>query len=124
MTEAEAESEVQVRLRRCQQWATLLDGAWVIPFTRWRVGLDSIVGLLPVAGDFVSALLGLAIVWQARKLSAPKALQIKMLSHIGLDFLLGSVPIVGDIADVAFRKNIRNVALLEEWVQRERVPEK
>ncbi len=104
------------RLRRCRRVATWLDGAWVIPFTRWRVGADALLGLLPVAGDLLSALLGLSIVWQARQLSAPTTLQLKMLSNLGLDFVLGSVPLVGDIADVAFRKNLRNVALLEEWL--------
>lgn len=114
------EAEIQLRLRRSRQLATLLDSAWNIPLTRWRLGLDSLVGLLPIAGDLVSALLGLGIVWQARQLGAPNTLMIKMLSNIGLDFLLGSVPVIGDIADVAFRKNIRNANLLEEWVLRER----
>ncbi|MEX1667955.1 DUF4112 domain-containing protein [Zhongshania guokunii] len=109
-------NEVQARLRRSQQLATLLDGAWGIPNTRWRFGLDALLGLLPVAGDLLSALLGLGVVWQARQIGAPLSLQLKMLANIGLDFLLGSVPIIGDIADVAFRKNLRNAALLEAWV--------
>ncbi len=113
------EEEIQLRLRRSRQLATLLDSAWNIPFTPWRLGLDSLLGLLPIAGDLVSALLGLGIVWQARQLSAPKTLQIKMLSNLGLDFLLGSVPVIGDLADVAFRKNIRNADVLEEWASRE-----
>ena len=109
------ESEVQLRLRRSRQLATLLDGAWAIPNTPWRFGIDALLGLLPVAGDLLSALLGLGVVWQARKLDAPRSLQVKMLGNIALDFLLGSVPIIGDIADVAFRKNLRNAALLEAW---------
>ncbi|HCS29485.1 MAG TPA: DUF4112 domain-containing protein [Spongiibacteraceae bacterium] len=107
---------MELRLRRSRQLATLLDGAWAIPFTRWRIGLDSLIGLLPVAGDLISALLGVGILWQAHKLSAPRSLKVKMLANIALDFLLGSVPVVGDIADVAFRKNARNAALLEAWV--------
>lgn len=109
-------ADVELRLRRSRQLATLLDGAWAIPFTRWRIGLDSLIGLLPVAGDLISALLGMGILWQAHKLSAPRSLKVKMLANIALDFLLGSVPVVGDIADVAFRKNARNAALLEAWV--------
>ncbi|MFT5887385.1 MAG: hypothetical protein ACI9BO_000191, partial [Zhongshania sp.] len=45
-----------------------------------------------------------------------RSIQLRMLGNIGLDFVLGSVPIVGDIADVAFRKNMRNADLLEQWV--------
>lgn len=110
------DSETAVRLRRSRQLATLLDGAWQIPYTPWRFGIDSLMGLLPIAGDLASALLGLGIVWQARQLAAPRSIQLRMLGNIALDFVLGSVPIVGDIADVAFRKNMRNADLLEQWV--------
>jgi hypothetical protein len=116
------DKETSLRLQRSRKLATLLDGAWGIPYTPWRFGLDSLIGLLPVAGDMVSALLGLGIIWQARQLSAPKSVQLKMLGNIGLDFVLGSVPIVGDIADVAFRKNLRNATLLEDWVAKQWAP--
>ncbi len=116
------EHEIATRLARCRKLAILLDGAWGIPFTRWRFGVDSLFGLLPVAGDLVGALMGLGIVWQARRLSAPLPLQLRMLGNLGLDFALGSVPLVGDLFDVAFRKNLRNVALLEAWVARHPVP--
>ena len=104
-------------LRGARQLAVLLDGAWGIPFTRWRIGIDSLLGLLPVAGDLLSALLSLTIVWQGHKLKAPKHLQARLLGNIALDFVVGSIPIVGDIADVALRKNQRNVALLESWLK-------
>ena len=103
-------------MQRSRKLATLLDGAWRIPNTRWRFGIDAVRGLLPVAGDLVSALLGLGIVWHAHKLNAPRLLKFRMMGNIGLDFLLGSVPVIGDIADVAFRKNLRNASLLEDWV--------
>lgn len=106
------------RLKRSRKIANLLDGAWGIPHTSWRFGVDALLGLLPVAGDLVSALLGLSIVWQAHKLGAPRTLKLRMLANIGLDFLLGSIPIIGDIADVAYRKNIRNTDLLEAWLKK------
>jgi hypothetical protein len=112
-------SETELRVRRSRQIATLLDGAWLIPGTSWRFGADSLLGLLPIAGDLLSALLGLSIVWQAYKLNAPRSLQFRMLGNLSLDFLLGSVPVIGDIADVAFRKNIRNADLLEAWVAKQ-----
>jgi hypothetical protein len=105
-------------LQRSRQFAILLDGAWSIPFTRVKFGVDALLGLLPVAGDLVSAILGLGIVWQAHKLAALSSLKFKMFANIGVDFVLGSVPIIGDIADVAFRKNIRNVDLLEDWLKK------
>jgi hypothetical protein len=110
--------EAEQRLQRSRKLAILLDGAWGIPNTRWRFGIDALLGLLPVAGDLVSALLGLIIVWQAHHLEAPRTLKLRMLANIGLDFLLGSIPIIGDIADVAYRKNIRNADLLEAWLKK------
>lgn len=113
--------ERELRVRRSRQLATLLDGAWGIPFTRWRLGIDPLLGLLPVAGDVLGAVLGAGIIWQAHKAGAPKALKLKMLGNIGLDFVLGSVPIVGDLADIAFRKNDRNASLLEAWAQQQQL---
>lgn len=107
--------EINLRLRRSRQLATLLDSAWVIPGTGWRIGLDALIGLLPVGGDLISAILGLGIVWQAQKLNAPRSLILHMLANIGLDFLLGAIPIVGDVADIAYRKNLRNANWLEKW---------
>jgi hypothetical protein len=109
------------RLQGSRQFAILLDEAWGIPFVRVKFGVDAMLGLLPVAGDFISALLGLGIVWQAHKLAAPATIKFKMFGNISLDFLLGSVPIIGDITDVAFRKNIRNVDLLEDWLKKEKL---
>lgn len=115
------QDEIAQRVQRSRRLANLLDAAWGIPYTPWRFGVDSLLGVLPVAGDLAGAALGLGIVWQARKLSAPRSLQMKMLGNIGLDVLLGAVPVVGDIADVAFRKNQRNAALLEKWAAGQQV---
>lgn len=117
------ESEIARRVQSSRRFATLLDAAWGIPYTRWRFGVDSLLGILPIAGDLAGAALGLGIVWQAHKVSAPMSLKMKMLGNIGLDMVLGSVPIVGDIADVAFRKNQRNAAMLERWAaERQELP--
>lgn len=107
----------EARLRRIRRTATVLDGVWGIPGTRWRLGVDALLGLLPVAGDLVSALLGLSLVWHAHQLGAPKGLKLRMAGNIGMDFVLGSLPLVGDVADILVRKNQRNAELIERWVQ-------
>ena len=107
------------RLRRARRTADLLDGVWGIPFTRWRFGLDALLGLLPVAGDLLSALLGPSLVWHAHHLGAPTHLKLRMLGNIALDFVIGSLPVLGDIADIAMRKNQRNARLLERWAQQQ-----
>jgi len=92
----------------------LLDAAVEVPLLRTRVGLDALLGLVPVAGDLLSAALGLYLVAQARELGASRWLQARMIGNLALDGLLGVVPIAGDIADVYFKAHLRNLRLLQK----------
>jgi hypothetical protein len=107
-------AERERRLRRLQTVAALMDTAIGIPGTNIRLGADSILGLVPVVGDVGSALIGLAIVNEARRLGVPKAKLAKMLTNIGLDAAVGSVPLLGDVFDVFFKSHRKNVQLILE----------
>ena len=100
-------------IARLRDLARRMDAIFRIPGTRIDVGLDSILGLFPVAGDALAALPGLFIIWKARELGAPRSALVRMGFNAGIDWALGSVPILGDIFDAAYNANIRNVALLE-----------
>jgi len=93
--------------------AELLDAAFVVPGTPYRIGLDPIVGLIPGLGDLVSPLFTLAILWQARDLGVPRLVQLRMIVNVAVDAILGAVPVIGDLFDVAWKANLRNLALLE-----------
>jgi hypothetical protein len=93
--------------------ARILDTAVGVPGTKIRVGLDAILGLIPGAGDAVSAALSGYIILAAARAGASKPVLLRMVGNVVLDTLIGSVPVVGDLFDVAFRANARNVALLE-----------
>ena len=103
-------SRVPPRLRHL---ARLLDSAFRVPGTRWRVGFDGLLGLLPVAGDAVGLLLALWLVAEARRLGVPFGVLVRMLLNVLVDALVGSVPVAGDIFDFAFKANERNLRLLE-----------
>ena len=92
----------------------LLDGALEVPLLRTRVGLDALLGIVPVAGDLLSAALGLYLVAQARELGASRWLQARMIGNLAFDALLGVVPVAGDIADVYFKAHMRNLRLLQK----------
>jgi hypothetical protein len=94
----------------------LFDQAFAIPGTKWRFGLDALFGLVPGLGDIAGALVAVYAMRVARKLNAPPAIQLHMLSNIALDALIGMVPIVGDLFDFAFKAQTRNLALLEAHV--------
>jgi len=92
----------------------LLDAAVEVPLLRTRVGLDALLGIVPVAGDLLSAALGLYLVAQARELGASRWLQTRMIGNLAFDALLGVVPVAGDIADVYFKAHLRNLRLLQK----------
>ena len=95
--------------RRLIAMEQLLEGLFVIPGINRRVGLDVILGLVPVAGDAVSAALCAWLVWEARNLGMSKASLMRMTGRVGFDALLGLVPFVGDAADIYYRSNTRNL---------------
>lgn len=96
-----------------RKWAVLLDSAFQVPGTRWRFGLDPIVGLLPGAGDLVTGFFSVMILVHSVRLRIPKVVIARMMVNTGLDLLTGVVPLLGDLFDAAFKANLRNLALLE-----------
>ena len=100
--------------------ARLLDSAFRVPGTSYRVGLDPILGLLPGLGDLVSPLFTFGLIWQAREIGVPGVVVMRMISNVAIDTVVGLVPVVGDLFDFAWKSNNRNLALLEEHVYEER----
>lgn len=113
---AESREVAQNILRRYSRLAWLLDQAFRIPATRWRFGLDPILGLVPGLGDLFTAILGAYGVLLARQLGAPASIQIRMMLNLVADAVAGALPVVGDIFDFAFKANARNLLLLEQWM--------
>ena len=104
--------------------ARLLDSQFRIPGTGMRFGIDSIIGLVPGVGDVLSGGLGLYIVSRARREGAPWLLILRMLWNLLVDTLLGSIPIVGDLFDFGFQANLKNVKLLQGFLEkRNRMPD-
>lgn len=102
-------------LRQAQWLANIADNAVRIPVIGIKLGLDFLVGLIPVIGDFAMTIVGLRIIHLAHKVDAPKSLKSKMLRNTVFDFLIGLVPFLGDVADAFYKSNQRNVRLLEQW---------
>jgi hypothetical protein len=102
-------------LRSLQQ---LLDSAFRIPGTSVQFGWDPIVGLVPWLGDVLTALFSCAVIVQAHHLRVPRVVQLRMLLNVGIDILLGVIPVFGDVADVFWKSNSKNFALLERHAAR------
>lgn len=106
------------RLAALRALRRLLDDAFGVPGTRIRFGWDAIIGLVPWAGDLVTALLAGALVVQAHRMGVPRVVQLRMLVNIGIDLAIGLVPLAGDVADVFWKANTKNLALLERHAAR------
>jgi hypothetical protein len=107
------------RIARLDKLATLLDVAFRIPFTKFRFGVDGLIGLAPGLGDIVTTGLSLWIVHEAYQLGVPKPMLVRMLGNVAVDGLIGAVPVAGDVFDVLWRANRRNVRILREHFERE-----
>lgn len=100
------------RLERVERIATLLDNAIPIPGTRFRVGLDPLLGLVPGLGDALAALASAWILVEAARLGASRTVLVRMLYNIAIDTLVGAVPGAGDLFDFVWKSDAKNVALL------------
>src|SRR5688500_3973549 len=93
--------------------ARLMDSAVAIPGTNIRLGLDSVIGLIPGLGDLAGAAMSGYIVLAAAKLGVPTPVLIRMVANVAVDGVIGSIPLLGDLFDVGFRANLRNTDLIE-----------
>jgi len=100
-------------MKRMRAVSKLLDDAVRVPGTDFSVGLDPVVGVLPVAGDSVMSLVSLYVVLEAVNLGAPASLVARMLFNVVIDTVVGSIPVLGTVFDAAWKANQRNVRLVE-----------
>jgi hypothetical protein len=103
-----------------RRMAQLLDNAFLVPGTSYRVGLDPILGLIPGLGDLISPLFTIGMLLQARDLGVPKVVQARMLINVAIDAVVGVVPFFGDLFDFAWKSNAMNLELLELHAYEER----
>ena len=96
--------------------ADLLDTRFAVPGTSIRFGLDTVLGLLPVAGDTVSLALGAFIVREAIRLRVRPRVIARMIGNLVIDWLVGLFPVADLVFDTLYKANKKNLALLEREV--------
>jgi hypothetical protein len=117
-----ADEERSQSLRNLERLARWLDSSIPLPGTNFRIGWDTIIGLVPGIGDIASATLSSWIVWKARQLGVSKWTLMRMIGNVGADTLLGAVPLVGDVFDATFKANQKNIALLRRYLEKQSPP--
>ncbi len=114
---AHASDPAKIR-QRIELIELLLERSLTVPGTNIRVGMDAIVGLVPVIGDVITAAMGVYIVWEAHNLGLPKWKLARMAGNIALDTAIGAVPLAGDLFDLMFKSNSRNLRIVKRHMDK------
>jgi hypothetical protein len=96
----------------------LLERSLVIPGINMPIGLDVIVGLVPVLGEIITTAMGAYIIWEARNLGMSRWQQARMGANVLFDTAIGAIPLVGDAADVLFRSNTKNLKIILKHIDK------
>lgn len=108
---------VSVR-RRIVAMEHLLERSLTIPGTRFPIGLDVVLDLVPGIGTTVAAAMGAYMAWEARNLGMSKTQIARMAGNVGFDWMLGLIPFVGAIPDMFFRSNSRNLKIIRKHLDK------
>ena len=109
---AEAQNIFGVQIDRL---AKIMDSAITLPIIG-RVGLDAVLDLVPVFGNFAGAAVSLTLITRTLQYGPPPSLVSKMLSNVLVDVLLGAIPVIGPLVDIWWKSNDKNAALMKEFL--------
>lgn len=113
-----AGSDAAAVRRRVEALEAVLERAVTIPGTRIPLGLDAMLGFVPVVGDVLAGAIGLYLVWEARNLGLSKWAVARMLGNVGIDTAIGAIPLAGDVFDMLYRSNSKNLRILKRHLDR------
>ena len=95
--------------------ALVMDNLIRLPGTKFRIGIDPLIGLIPGIGDTGSAMVSAIALLQAVRRGMPKIILARMAVNILVNELIGIIPIVGDAFSFWFKSNARNHRLVQEY---------
>ena len=104
--------------KRVETLEIILERSFTIPGINRPVGLDAIVGLVPVVGDAITAVMGAYIIWEARNLGMSKWQIWRMIGNLSVDTALGAIPLAGYAFDLLFRSNTRNLKIIKKHLDK------
>lgn len=108
------------RIEGLRRLGYLLDNSIPIPGTRFRIGWDALIGLIPGVGDLAGGALSLYIIFQSARLRVPRALLGRMAWNVAVETVVGAIPLLGDLFDAGYKANLRNLALLQQHLEEPR----
>lgn len=107
--------DIESRVQGIEQLAELMDSQFSLPGTKMRIGVDTLIGLIPGIGDTISLSIAGYIVCQSAQLGIGTQRIMQMIINIFVDWLIGLIPIIGDFFDIGWKGNLKNAALLRDY---------
>ncbi len=95
--------------------ARWLDELFPIPGTRFRIGLDPIISLIPGVGDVISSSISFVVILEAMRIGVSYSVILHMAFNMAVNALLDMIPGAGQVASVFFHSNSMNLRLLHRW---------
>ena len=95
--------------RRLHRVTHLLDDLVPIPGTGQRLGVDPVIGLIPIVGDVTAAAIGGWVILEAARFGIPRVALARMIVNLTVDLAIGLIPIIGDLFDIVSRSNSANL---------------
>lgn len=111
------EARQRAILARLDRFSRFTDSSVGVPFTRYKIGADAIIGVLPVIGDFAGLAMSGYVLLEAQRAGASKDVKLRMLRNVGIDFVGGLLPVFGDAFDAVYKANTRNTRLLRNYLE-------
>ncbi|MEL6373586.1 MAG: DUF4112 domain-containing protein [Pseudomonadota bacterium] len=118
LEQGQYDPETAATLARVETLTNVMDRIVTIPGTSITLGLDALIGLIPVVGDAIGQAVSTYIIWEAHRIGAPTWLKMRMGGNMLIDGFVGMIPFAGDAFDVAFRANVRNLHLLKAHLEK------
>ncbi len=84
-------------VRKFPQWvAWVMDELFVLPGTKFRFGLDPILGLVPGWGETSASVVSIAVLLRSVAAGVPRIVLARMSLNILINAGVGVVPVLGD----------------------------
>jgi uncharacterized protein DUF4112 len=111
------EARQRATLARLDKFSRFTDSSIGVPFTRYTIGADAVIGFLPVVGDVAGLAMSGYVLLEAQRIGASREVKLKMLRNVGIDFVGGLLPVFGDAFDAVYKANTRNTRLLRNYLE-------
>ena len=104
--------------QRLEWLARFMDSAIRVPGTNITFGADAVLGLVPGFGNLATTAVSGYLIREAWRLGVPRGKLLRMVGNVAMDSLISAVPVAGNIADVFWKANRKNMAILSEHLDR------